>query len=239
MKKPQMIIFDYGQTLVKEKGFDGLAGSRAVMHYAVENKYNISPEQLQEEANAVNQELKRFNPASRAKNTVEIPNYMFTAYLYESMGIKLGLTPEEADRTFWDAASSGEPTEGISEFLDYLYKKGIRTAVISNISYAGSVVYDRINRLLPKNNFEFIIATSEYLFRKPHPRIFRLALEKASLSPEDAWYIGDNYECDVMGARNAGLFPIWYKAEMEFEQIGDDDVLQIGAWSELQKMLEL
>ena len=54
MKKPQMIIFDYGQTLVKEKGFDGLAGSREVMRYAVENKYNISPEQLQEEANAVN-----------------------------------------------------------------------------------------------------------------------------------------------------------------------------------------
>jgi len=41
MKKPQMIIFDYGQTLVKEKGFDGLAGSRAVMRYAVENKYNF------------------------------------------------------------------------------------------------------------------------------------------------------------------------------------------------------
>ena len=77
--------------------------------------------------------------------------------------------------------------------------KGIRTGVISNITYNSEVVKERINRLIPSNKFEFIIATSSYLFRKPNRHIFELALEKADLNPEDVWYIGDNYICDVQG----------------------------------------
>ncbi len=34
MKKPKMIIFDYGQTLVAERLFGGLEGTRAVMVYS-------------------------------------------------------------------------------------------------------------------------------------------------------------------------------------------------------------
>ncbi len=237
MNKPKMILFDYGQTLVAEEPFDGIKGTTAVLKHAIENKYNLTPEQVQTEANKINTELKRFDPVARAQNTVEIPNHMFTGYLYESLGIKINLTAEEIDRTFWDAASPGKPTEGLPEFLDYLFEHQIRTAVLSNITYAGLVVSERINRLFPDNHFEFILATSEYLFRKPHTRIFRLALEKAGLKPEDAWYVGDNYACDVVGARNTGMFPIWYKGAMDFEQVDHEDVIKIQSWTELTEML--
>jgi putative hydrolase of the HAD superfamily len=237
VNKPQMIIFDYGQTLVAEEPFDGIKGTAAVMQYAVENKYNLTPEQIQQEADTINQELKRFDPATRAKNTVEIPNHMFTGYLYEYLGIKIDLSAEEIDRIFWDAASPGKPTEGLPEFLEYLYDNQIRAAVLSNITYAGSVVSERINRLLPDNHFEFILATSEYLFRKPHNRIFDLALKKAGLKPKDVWYIGDNYACDVVGARNAGLFPVWYKGAVDFEQPDFKGVLTITNWNELKNYI--
>ena len=143
------------------------------------------------------------------------------------MGIKIDLSAEEIDRIFWDAASPGRPTEGLPEFLDFLFEQQIRTAVLSNISYAGSVVSERINHLLPANHFEFILATSEYLFRKPHVRIFNLALEKARLKPQDVWYVGDNYTCDIVGARNAGMFPIWYKGAVDYAQADQKDVLTI------------
>lgn len=57
MKKPKMILFDYGQTLVSEAGFDGVKGTRAVLEFAVENKYNRTAEEIQREADAVNHEL--------------------------------------------------------------------------------------------------------------------------------------------------------------------------------------
>lgn len=53
--------------------------------------------------------------------------------------------------------------------------------MISNICYAPSVVAQRINRLLPENTFELILTSSNYIFRKPHKRLFDLALEKADL----------------------------------------------------------
>jgi putative hydrolase of the HAD superfamily len=32
MKKPKMILFDYGQTLMDEKNFDGVTGTKAVLN---------------------------------------------------------------------------------------------------------------------------------------------------------------------------------------------------------------
>ena len=236
MKKPKMILFDYGQTLVSEKQFDGVAGTEAVLRYAVKNPYGRTAAQIQETANCINQELGRLDPARRHLFQVEVPNHMFTAFLYQSQGIELSLTPQQIDRVFWDAASPGVPTEGIEDFLLFLKEQGIRTGVISNITYCGEVVEERIRRLLPENRFEFILATSEYLFRKPNRKIFELALEKARLQPEEVWYIGDHYQCDVVGARDAGLFPVWYTGALRDPQ-GERDVLTVTHWKQLADLL--
>ena len=237
MKYPKMILFDYGQTLIDQARFDGVKGTEAVLKYAVSNKYNKTAEQVQEVANEINRELGRFDPLNRHLFQVEVPNYMFTAYLYESQGIQISLTPEEIDRVFWDAAAPGVSTEGIGDFLTFLNQNNIRTGVISNIAFCGSAVEERINSLLPDNHFEFILATSEYLFRKPNRRIFELALEKAELTPEDVWYVGDQYECDVKGAAGAGLFPVWYIGAIDLPYEEHKEILTVQNWKELENML--
>ena len=236
IRLPKMILFDYGQTLVNERKFDGVKGTEEVMKYAVKNKHNYTAEDVQEAANAINDELGR-DPARSHLLQVEVPNCMFSPYLYESMGIELSLSNKERDKVFWDAASPGVPTEGILEFLDFLKKQGIRTGVISNITYCGEAVIDRIDSVITGHNFEFIIATSEYMFRKPNKRIFQLALEKGDLNPEDVWYIGDNYECDVVGARNAGIFPVWYVGAKEATYAEKEDVLMVKKWTDLQDII--
>ena len=169
---------------------------------------------------------------------IEIPNSTFAPYLYESVGIELSIGPSEVDRLFWDAASPGRPTDGIEMFLEHLKEKGIRTGVISNITYDSDVVKERINRLIPSNEFEFIIATSSYLFRKPNKHIFELALEKANLRAGDVWYIGDNYACDVKGAIGAGIFPVWYIGAIDLPYTEDKDVCTISAWKELIELVD-
>lgn len=237
MKLPKMILFDYGQTLLNEEYFDGVKGTEAVLKYATKNKYNLTAQQVQEAANEINGELGRFRPESHHLYQVEVPNSMFCPFLYESQGIELSLEQREIDRVFWDAASPGKPTVGIEDFLHFLKQRGIRTGVISNITYAPEVVAERINRVLPENEFEFIIATSGYLFRKPNKRIFELALEKADLSPEEVWYIGDNYDCDVVGARNVGIFPVWYLGAKHAPYEEREDVLAIKEWKRLEDIL--
>lgn len=240
--RPQMILFDYGQTLVNEAAFDGVAGTRALLSYAVQNRDNLTAEQIQSEAEKINKELGRFDPKKRHLFQIEVPNSMFTQYLYESLGIELSLSNEEIDRVFWNASSPGQPAENIGELLSFLDKNNIRTGVISNISYCGKIVSERINTLIPDNNFEFIIATSEYMFRKPNRRIFELAILKAGLKAEDVWYCGDNFECDIIGAHNAGMFPVHYLEHPTKYQSGvrdvDFDYLKINDWRQMIEFLE-
>ncbi len=40
---------------------------------------------------------------------------------------------------------------------------------------------------------------------KPNPAIFRIALREARAEPEESAHVGDVYEADVQGARNAGM----------------------------------
>ncbi|MBD5104406.1 MAG: HAD-IA family hydrolase [Ruminococcaceae bacterium] len=237
MKMPKMILFDYGQTLIAEQKFDGVKGTEAVLQYATKNKYNLSAEQVQAKANEINREFGRFDPEKRHLFQIEIPNTMFTPYLYESQGIEIALSNSEIDKVFWNAAAPGIPTEGIEDFLEYLNNKGIRTGVISNISYNPSVVKERIDRMLPKNTFEFIITSSNFIFRKPNKRIFDLALEKAELQANEVWYIGDQYECDVKGSLNAGMLPVWYIGAIDLPYTEDKNILTITEWDELRLLL--
>lgn len=239
MKLPKMVLFDYGQTLIAEQKFDGVKGTEAVLRHAVKNKYHLSAEQVQAKADEINRDCGRFfDPERRHLFQTEIPNTMFTPYLYESLGIEIALSNAEIDTVFWDAAAPGAPTEDIKDFLKYLKDKGVRTSVISNISYAPSVVAARINRLLPENTFEFILTSSNYIFRKPNKRLFDLDLEKSELQPNEVWYVGDQYECDVKGSLNAGLFPVWYIGAIDLPYSADKSILTVTHWNELRTYME-
>lgn len=238
MTKPKMILFDYGQTLVNEANFDGVKGTEAVLQYATKNKYNRTAAQIQAVADEMNGELGRFDPARRNLLQVEIPNDMFCGYLYESQGVELSIRGAQRDKVFWDAASPGVPSEGIEDFLSFLKEQGIRTAVLSNITYCGEALETRLQEVLPGHEFEFILATSEYMYRKPHRRIFEFALDRADLKPEEVWYIGDNYECDVVGAKNAGLFPVWYLGATEKPQEPKEGIFTVKSWEEVKVLLK-
>ena len=238
MKIPKMVLFDYGQTLIAEHEFDGVKGTEAVLRYATRNKYNLSAAQVQAKADEINQEFRGFDQNKRHLFQVEIPNTMFNSYLYESLGIEIVLSNSEIDTVFWNAAAPGTPTEGIKDFLEYLKNKNIRTGVISNIAFEPAVVAERINRLLPDNNFEFIITSSNFMFRKPNKRLFDLALEKADLRADEVWYIGDQYECDVTGSLNAGLFPVWYIGAIDLPYTEDKSILTVTNWDELRRQME-
>ena len=237
MKKPQMILFDYGQTLIDEGGFDGEKGSAKMLEIATRNKYGLTPKEVQQKADELSEELGRFGENGQLLMK-EIPNEAFNRLLYETLGIEFSIPFVEREMLFWESATHATPSLGIEEFLAYLQNQGIRSAVISNISYSGQSLTKRIQKLLPDNNFEFILATSDYIVRKPGKRIFQVALEKAELSPEEVWYVGDSYEIDVEGARNAGLTPIWYQGAPEGEFPKHDDVWTVKSFRELMQKME-
>lgn len=163
----------------------------------------------------------------------------------ELLNIEFDLTPLERQIVFWTAASKGEVMPEADKMLDYLNEKKIRTGVISNICQSGEALKNRIDRLLPNNRFEFIISSSDYMFRKPSKILFDIALNKAGLPPEKVWYCGDNPKADVEGAAGAGIFPVWYDNETDRDIKSESrayvpkcEHLYIKEWEELIRILD-
>ena len=109
MKKPRMILFDYGQTLANEPKFDGLKGTEAVLRYAVKNPEGHTAEEIRKIADAIDFELGRYDPARKHLFQIEVPNTMFDQFLYEYLGIEIPLSRAEMDQIFWDAAAPEGP----------------------------------------------------------------------------------------------------------------------------------
>ena len=78
--------------------------------------------------------------------------------------------------------------------------------------------------------FAFILPSAEAGVEKPDGRIFRLALQRLGLRPQEVVHIGDNYEADVVGARAVGITPILLdrKGKAIYQ-----DVISIGSLAEL------
>jgi len=57
--------------------------------------------------------------------------------------------------------------------------------------------------------FDFILTSAACSYRKPHPRIFELALSNWYFLPSEAVMVGDNLDADVRGAKTAGIYAIW------------------------------
>ena len=52
--------------------------------------------------------------------------------------------------------------------------------------------------------FDHVTNSAVIGYEKPHPEIFRLALEAAG-NPTSAWMVGDNVTADILGAEQAGI----------------------------------
>ncbi len=57
--------------------------------------------------------------------------------------------------------------------------------------------------------FEFLLTSAGCGYRKPHPRIFQLTLEKINARAEEVAMVGDTLNADILGANQVGIYSIW------------------------------
>ena len=133
------------------------------------------------------------------------------------------LTETHEERHLWceaDAEAAG--------VLLQLKDAGLRVAVISNTEDG------RVNESLAlaelADHMEFLIDSHLVGCSKPDEAIFRLAVDRLGIEPHQAAYVGDSYGYDVVGARRAGLVPIFLDRSGAYE---DADVARIRSLSEL------
>jgi putative hydrolase of the HAD superfamily len=88
------------------------------------------------------------------------------------------------------------------EVLGQARHEGFRVAVVSNFDR-------RLHRILDGwgMEFEFVLTSADARCRKPDPSIFRQALERLDMRPDEVLHAGDSASADGAGARAAGIEP--------------------------------
>ena len=75
-------------------------------------------------------------------------------------------------------------------------------------------LYKQMSALDILGLFDSITTSEEVGFRKPAKEIFRKALGKAKCKPENAIYIGDNVERDILGAQSVGMTAVLFSGSI-------------------------
>lgn len=238
-KKPKFVMFDYGQTLIKEFEYDGARGYDELLKYASANPHHVTGEQLQADIEELNRELGRFDPATRHLRLYEYSEESINRYIFAKRGVEFDCDLRTLELLFWNTANPCAPCDGIIEFLEYLQAQHIRTGVVSNLSFCSETLRQRVYGCIPNAAFDFVISSCDYIFRKPSRHIFEVALAKAGVAAEEVWFCGDQFGPDLQGSSAMGMTPVWYKQFLRYDrecQLANG--VEVTSWQQLRDIME-
>jgi putative hydrolase of the HAD superfamily len=94
--------------------------------------------------------------------------------------------------------------------LTALRKNGFRIGLVSNAGDDRDVI-QLVEKFEIEQYFDFVITSASCGYRKPHPRIFELALAQWGYLPDEIAMVGDRLDADIGGARPLGIYTIWIR----------------------------
>lgn len=102
----------------------------------------------------------------------------------------------------WQAEDDALPT------LRSLRQAGLRIGLVSNAGYDEDIQV-LIDKAGLRESLDFIVSSAACGVRKPHPRIFELALDALRADPRETVMVGDFLEADILGANRLGMGSVW------------------------------
>lgn len=94
---------------------------------------------------------------------------------------------------------------GLPAALDRLRQSGVRMGIVSNTFVPGKTLDRHLKEVGLLEFFPVRIYSSEVGYRKPHRRIFELALRQLDVRPDQSLFVGDLLKTDMVGARRVGM----------------------------------
>lgn len=195
VKRPALLLLDAGNTLVY-LDHDTLA------EIATSAGYDASAEQLRKgEATA----KRRYEEIMARGVSHELGWNLYMEVVFESAG----LTPDQARRATELAREEHDRFNlwrkvpaGLVQALQRARAAGLRLGVVSNSEGKLAELLVRVGLM---GLLELVVDSGLEGVRKPDPEIFRRALARLAVPPDQALYAGDIPEVDVVGARAAGM----------------------------------
>lgn len=136
----------------------------------------------------------------------------------------VGADPDRAELhdavdRMWDAnIPAARPVVGALETMDAIRASGRRVGVVS---WADIDVFDRLIEHLEFGDHVDVAVCSEAARScKPHPGIFRYALDAIGAAPERSMFVGDSIDQDIVGGNRLGMTTVLVDASKYASDIG-------------------
>lgn len=204
------VLFDLGGTLmysrdpwepILERGYQSLADSLCGQGY------NLDPAEL---PRAVRYHLDRYF----ARRDEDLFETTYVGVLRELLAEKgypnadTKLIRRALDAFYAHTQPNWVLEEDALLTLRTLEAGGYRLGLVSNAGDHQDVV-QLVDRFQIEPFFDFVLTSAVCSYRKPHPRIFELALAHWGIPPGEVAMVGDSLDADIRGAREIGLFTVW------------------------------
>ncbi|HEV3155538.1 MAG TPA: HAD family hydrolase [Candidatus Baltobacteraceae bacterium] len=105
------------------------------------------------------------------------------------------------------------PFPGAIDLLRDLKARGKKLGIVTN--GVSETHHEKIALLQIAQYFDAIFLADEVGMVKPDPLLFAHACQKLDTSPANSAMVGDRYDRDIAGAREAGLYTIWVNVRSE------------------------
>jgi FMN phosphatase YigB (HAD superfamily) len=235
------LIFDSYGTLLEMDDFYG----RLQANFAKIGAH-FSPEVIKR---AAHQEMRHYMKGARLANCIESWNQLRCdcAVILEGaireQGHAIDLAPERVMEVLSDSVVY-KPFSGVKDTLTDLKTRGVPMGVLSNWDFKLEHALEEAG-LLPF--FDFVLSSAQAGTEKPAREFFEKGFALArqfqpNLTEKECFYIGDHYEKDVLGARLAGLSPLWLVrdardiASGDIHDVQQDDVPRLKSLCDLLRL---
>ena len=196
LRAPRAVLFDIGDTVLAEKRFDLEAGIASVVGSRAD-------------VDALARAFRALVAESHRRQTEPL----LAGWLRAAVPDLADQSVESIEDAIWPAIVTLEPRAGIVTVLSALARDGIVVGAVSNAAFSGRVLELELKRHDLADDFRFVLTSADVGSRKPAAPIFDAAVAQLRVAPADVWFVGDTYDEDIVGARAAGLTPIWFTDE--------------------------
>jgi len=231
--KKKVIFFDAGETLV----YRNPSLLEISYRFLKREGYKISKNILSDILNNCAIKMKPLVESAKIADSKKWAIYI--EMVFKKLKIKNKIVMNNL-REHLKQGMSFRPFPGIKKLLSGLKRKGFKLGVISN---ASNSLYDILKRTGLSSFFDVIIVSEEVGCEKPDVRIFKKALNFLKIKPYEAVFIGDNFIADIIGAKKAGITPVWLQRKSknnEFSYSGNagKEVYKIRKVTDIIKLIK-
>jgi len=208
VKRPKVILFDIGETLVHFAGLNWpnlfRQGTRAGRQYLLAQGLRLPPEE-----HFVNSLLWRGRKAlllnRLSRREIDIAQLFAVAVGGLRGQMSQPLWREFILRLYQPLAEGGQLDGQTLPVLGRLREEGFRIGLISNTFVPSYAMDQHLERLGLLALLDYRFYSAEVGLKKPSLSLFRQVVREVGVRPGEAWHVGNDLLTDVLGARRAGL----------------------------------